>query len=38
VLSEPGVGTTVSIFLPLDERRIRLLKPPPREEAIEEGT
>jgi len=38
VLSEPGVGTTVSIFLPLDERRIRLLKPPPREEAVEEET
>jgi signal transduction histidine kinase len=30
VRSEPGVGTTFSIFLPLDERRIRLLKAPPR--------
>jgi len=35
VRSEPGVGTTVSIFLPLDERRIRMLKAPPREEVIQ---
>ena len=31
VRSEPGNGTTFSIFLPRDERRIRLLKAPPRE-------
>ena len=29
VRSEPDVGTTFSIFLPRDERRIRLLKSPP---------
>lgn len=33
VRSEPGSGTTFSIFLPRDERRIRLLKAPPRSEA-----
>ena len=27
VHSEPGVGTTFTVFLPLDERRVRLLKP-----------
>ena len=27
VNSEPGVGTTFTVFLPLDERRVRLLKP-----------
>ncbi|MEI6563458.1 MAG: ATP-binding protein [bacterium] len=27
VHSEPGVGTTFTMFLPLDERRVRLLKP-----------
>ena len=27
VLSEPGVGTTFTVFLPLDQRRVRLLKP-----------
>lgn len=30
VRSEPGSGTTFSIFLPRDERRIRLLKAPPK--------
>ena len=28
VHSEPGVGTTFTLFLPRDERRIRLLKAP----------
>ena len=27
VHSEPGVGTTFTVFLPTDERRVRLLKP-----------
>jgi signal transduction histidine kinase len=27
VHSEPGIGTTFTVFLPLDERRTRLLKP-----------
>lgn len=31
VRSEPGAGTTVSIFLPLDERRIRMLQAPRRD-------
>lgn len=38
VRSEPGTGTTFSIFLPLDERRIRLLKAPAPEPADPEGT
>jgi two-component system, sporulation sensor kinase E len=33
VHSEPGVGTTFTVFLPLDERRVRLLKPHPRSKA-----
>jgi two-component system, sporulation sensor kinase E len=33
VRSDPGVGTTFSIFLPRDERRIRLLKAPPEKTA-----
>ncbi len=37
VRSEPGVGTTISIFLPLDERRIRLLEPPPKPEPGEKS-
>lgn len=28
VHSQPGIGTTFTVFLPLDERRIRLLKAP----------
>jgi len=30
VHSQPGVGTTFTVFLPLDERRVRLLKAPTR--------
>jgi PAS domain S-box-containing protein len=38
VHSEPGVGTTFTVFLPLDERRVRLLKPHPRSKADPEET
>jgi PAS domain S-box-containing protein len=36
VHSEPGIGTTFTVFLPLDERRARLLKPPSRTKADQE--
>ena len=35
IRSEPNVGTTFTILLPLDERRVRLLKPPKPQAAIE---
>ncbi len=38
VHSEPGFGTTFTVFLPLDERRTRLLKPPSRTRSEEEHT
>lgn len=38
VHSEPGVGTTFTIFLPLDERRVRLLKPPAKPKSDVENT
>jgi signal transduction histidine kinase len=34
--SEPGLGTTFTVFLPLDERRVRLLKPHGRSKAESE--
>jgi len=36
VHSEPGVGTTFTVFLPLDERRVRLLKAPARSKSESE--
>ena len=38
VHSEPGVGTTFTVFLPLDERRVRLLKPHSRSKSEPEET
>jgi two-component system, sporulation sensor kinase E len=35
VHSEPGVGTTFTVFLPVDERRVRLLKPHKRSDLDE---
>jgi len=35
VHSEPGVGTTFTVFLPIDERRVRLLKPHKRSDLDE---
>lgn len=37
VHSEPGLGTTFSVFLPLDERRVRLLKAPARPASEQES-
>ncbi|MEI7880523.1 MAG: ATP-binding protein [bacterium] len=38
VHSEPGVGTTFTMFLPLDERRVHLLKPHVRSKSSHEDT
>lgn len=38
VHSEPGVGTTFTLFLPLNERRVHLLKPPRSKPVTEETT
>lgn len=38
VHSEPGTGTTFTVFLPLDERRARLLKAPSRTKPDQEET
>ena len=38
VHSEPGMGTTFTVFLPLDERRVRLLKPHARSKTEPEET
>ncbi len=38
VHSEPGMGTTFTVFLPLDERRVRLLKPHARPKTEPEET
>ena len=38
VHSEPGVGTTFTLFLPLEERRVRLLKPHNRSKSSHEDS